>query len=265
MKRTVASLSLLFSSLWMSVAAAPKAAAFPEVRYESHRTWFVKLTGGPTLQFLKGDLRLQDGGGSRIELQDDLNIDDARTLWAQLDFQPFRGHHLVFGYTPLSFDGDNTLQSDLLVNGILYPAGDDVESKLELTTYEVAYRFDLFLGEKVNVSPVLSMSLLDAKGELEDRTTGLSERDKIFLPLPAVGLRFEAFPFSRLALFGEAKGFTLGANATTLSAEGGITVHIINNIAFYASYRYALYDIDRGDIELNTALHGPYVGLSFRY
>jgi hypothetical protein len=265
MERIVASLSLFLSAFWLSVAVAPSAAAFPEVSYESHRTWFVKLTGGPALQFLKGDLRLQDGGGSKVELRDDLNLDDARTLWAQLDFQPIRGHHLVLGYTPLRFDGHNTLPSDLLVNGNLYLAGDDVEAKLELRSYDITYRFDLFMGEKVNVSPVFSVNLLDAEGGLENRTAGLSDRDDIFLPLPAVGLRFEAFPFSRLALFGEAKGFTLGGNATTLNAEGGFTVHIINNIAFYASYRYALYDIDRGDIELNTALHGPYVGLSFRY
>lgn len=246
------------------LCAAPAAnAAFWEVAHEDHRTWFVQFTGGVTMQRIEGDFTLD--GGSKLDVDDTLDLGNAKTYWARLDFQPFIGHHIATHYQPLSFKGKTNITEDLDINGAIFPAGDLVDSKIDLTTYDFSYRYDLFVGEKVNVSPVISATLIDAKVDIEDQTSGLSESEDIIFPVPSLGMRVEAFPISRLGFFGEAKGFALGSKAVTLTAEGGFSIHVLRNASLNATYRYVLYDIDHKSLDVNTVMKGPHVGLSFRY
>jgi opacity protein-like surface antigen len=264
MRRNTARLAvLLISALLTSLAAGSAEAAFWEVAHEDHRTWFLQFTGGVTMQRIEGDLSLD--GSSKLDVDDTLDLDNAKTYWGRLDFQPFIGHHLVTHYQPLSFKGENTLGEDLDFNGAIFPAGDLIESKIDLTVYDFSYRYDLFLGEKVNVSPIVSATLIDAKVEVEDKTAGLKESEDILFPMPALGVRVEGFPISRVGIFGEAKGFALGSKAITLNAEGGLSIHLIRNLALNATYRYTLYDVDHKSLDINTVMSGPYVGLSLRY
>jgi len=253
----------LLAALLVSHAAPAADAAFWEVAHEDHRMWLVQFTGGVTMQRIEGDFTLD--GDSKLDVDNTLDLDRSKNYWAKLDFQPFIGHHIVTHYQPLSFRGKNNLTEDININGTIFPAGDLVDSKIELTTYDFSYRYDLFVGEKVNVSPLVSATLFDAKVDIRDQTTGINESEDVFFPVPSVGVRVEAFPISRLGLFGEAKGFALGSKAVTLNAEGGFSVHLVRNASLNATYRYQLYDLDHKGLDVNTVMHGPYVGLSLRY
>ncbi len=235
--------------------------------YESHRTYFVKLEGGATLQKIGGETRIGGSGNSKIDFQDDLDIGDDKSYWTRLDFQPFLRHHLRFTYTPLRFKGSEN-NVPLTIDGVGF-SGEEVDSDFKLDSYAFAYRWDaMYIGERVTLSPIIGAELLDGKIELDNKTggvTNVSENESFFVPVPTLGLRMEGFPFTRLGFYGEAKGMTIGKKATTWNAEAGFEFHVIDNISVNARYRYSKYDLDVSGFELKSNLSGPYVGLGFRF
>ncbi len=259
----------------LSLAVAPSASAsfwdaFGTVEYEGHRTWFLQISGGATLQQLNGDTRFGGSADTDLDFDDTLGIDDDRTYWTRIDFQPFLRHHLRFTYTPFRFKGKRDLDpgEGLSVNGQGFSLG-TVKSDIQLETYDFAYRWDaMYIGERVTLSPILGVSLLDGSGEIKHETGGVvdvDESESFFVPVPQVGLRLEGFPFARLGFFGEAKGMTIGKKGTTFDAEGGMELFLMHNVSFQARYRFAAYEIDIADVQFDADLSGPYIGMAFRF
>lgn len=267
-------------TLWVALAAlslAPAGTAsagfwdaFGNVDYEGHRTWFLQISGGATLQKLSGDTRLGGSGDTKLDFDDTLDIGDDRSYWTRIDFQPFLRHHLRFTYTPLRFKGSRDLDpgEGISINGQGFNLG-TVKSDFKLDTYDFAYRWDaMFIGERVTLSPILGVSLLDGSGEVKHETNGsvdVDESESFFVPIPTVGLRLEGFPLRQLGFFGEAKGMTIGKKGTALDAEGGVELFLTHNVSFQARYRYTAYEVKISDIDFDADLTGPYIGMAFRF
>lgn len=242
-----------------------------ELSLESHRTYFVKVSGGLALQEIKGDLLLGGSLDSDLDFDDTLGFKDDKSFWARVDFQPFMRHHLRFTYTPLSFSGsEDTPAGGLSVGGQGFSLG-EVNSQFDLDTYDFAYQWDaLYLGERVTLSPILNVSLLDGSAEVKNKdiatgNTIVSESESFFIPIPSIGLRAEAYPASRIGTFFEFKGMTIGKKATTWDVEGGFDLFLIRNVSINARYRYAVYEADVSGIKLDSKMFGPYVGLGLRF
>ena len=93
----------------------------------------------------------------------------------------------------------------------------------------------------------------------------VDEDDSFFVPIPSVGLRLEGYPARRFGLFGEAKGMTIGNQATTWDVEGGLEFFLAKNLSIEARYRYAFYDLDVSDIKFEANMSGPYLGFGVRF
>ena len=85
------------------------------------------------------------------------------------------------------------------------------------------------------------------------------------MPLPELGLRLEIYPFARLAIFGEAKGFTIGSKATEWDAGGGVKLFLNRHFYVQGSYRAIDYDVDWFDVVIDTRFQGPFVGGGLRF
>ena len=120
-------------------------------------------------------------------------------------------------------------------------------------------------GEDLTVAPIVQLSLADAAFEVENETLAVSEKESAWLPLPYLGLRAEVFPLSRLELFAEAKGMTIGSPATILDLSGGLAVHISRNLSVLGRYRWSDYEVEFSDTEIDLELGGPYVGARVRF
>lgn len=242
---------------------------FGEVNYEDHRLWKISVSAGYAIQKLNGDIDLGEDS-SNIKFDDVLNLDDDRKYWGQIDLQPFLRHHLRITYTPLEFDGSSTVSADepFRLGNANAIVGTPIDSKIELTSYDIVYQYDAaFMGEKVTLSPLLQVSLLDLHGEIESQTANglVSESVSFFFPVPAIGFRMEAHPFRRFGFHTEVKGMTIGKTASTYDVEAGIMVHILRNLHLHAKYRYLVYDINTSGAKLDANISGPYMGLGVRF
>lgn len=248
----------------------PLASAAGESWYEvsrgDHRDWTFSLSGGLALLHLNGRGTVDESlGDTRLSFAGTLDVKDLDTPWGEADLQLLRGQHLRFGYHPMRFEGSQTLDSDIVVGGITYSAGDDVDSKLRLDQYELSFRSEFWLTEFVSIAPLAQVTLVDARVQVKDRTLGAEVTEKALLPLPYLGLRAEVYPLARLGLYAEGKGFTIGSPASIWEVSGGASLYLTRNLSLTGRYRYSDYAIDVSHSAIDLAIGGPYLGATVRF
>jgi len=235
-------------------------AAWWDVDHDDHRTWKVALSGGAFRQDLDGRVRVDSALGSAMVDADVLDLEHEDSGWGEVDLQLFQKHHLRLLYLPIEFDGDAILELPIRFGDISFDISDRVTSELKIHTYEVSYRYDIYLGKRFTISPLLTVSLVDAKLDVADETLGLDWEEHQLVPFPELGLRIEAYPFARLGLFVEAKGFTIGDKATEWDVQGGASLHLNKHFLVSASYRVIDYDVDWFGVVIDTRFKGPFFG-----
>lgn len=248
-----------------SGASADDPRSFWSLDHDDHRTWTLALSGGVYRQKLSGDVSLDTSFGDAYVDVDILDLDDDTNGWGEVDLQLFQKHHLRLAYIPIKFDGDTILSQTIDFGGEEFEISDRVSSEVEMSTLELSYRYDIYLGPWVTLSPLIQVSAVDGRVKATDETLGLEAEESQWLPVPALGLRAEFYPLARLGLFAEGKGFTIGNPATMWDVQGGVTLHLLRWFALRGSYRVINYDVDYKGYKVNARVQGPYVGATLRF
>lgn len=265
MSRCLATLAIVTSITFCPLLAGAEEPWYSVYRGD-HRDWTVSLTGGFALMDLDGGATIDESlGDTDISFSGTLDLPEVETFWAEAELQLFRGQHLRFAYTPMRFGGDEVLDETIVVDGTTYGIGDLVDSELRFDQYELSFYSEIWLGEYLNVAPVVQVTLVDAAFEIENETLAVSEKESAWLPLPYLGLRAEAYPLSRLEIFAEAKGMTIGSPATILDLSGGLALHLTRNFSVLGRYRWSDYAVEFSDTEIDLEIGGPYVGARVRF
>ena len=256
-------------SLWMTallcLGATSARAAWWNVEYDDHRSWKIALSGGAFRQALDGKVQLDSALGSAMVDVDLLDVKHEDSGWAEIDLQLFRKHHLRLLYLPIEYDGDAALDEPIRFGDITFDLSDRVKSNLDLDDYEVSYRYDIYLGKWVTLSPLIQVSLIDGRIKVEDETQLVTLNESELVPVPALGLRAEVYPIAHLGAFAEAKGFTIGSAASTWDVQGGLRLHLIRNFFVSGSYRVIDYNVDYMDVDVDVRTQGPFVGATLRF
>lgn len=269
-RRRLANFGMVTAITGAAVLLAPLRGGAEEpwwsVYRSDHRQWTLSLTGGLALLDLSGTGTIDESqGDTDIDFAGTLDLESLETLWGEADLQLFRGQHVRFAYTPMRFDASESLDESIEVDGVTYDIGDAVDSHLRLDQWELSFRSEFWIGEYVNVAPVVQVTLVDALIRLENDTQDIAEEEKALIPLPYLGLRAEVFPIPRLGLYAEAKGFTIGSRASIWDAMGGLSLHLTRNLSLTGRYRMAGYDVFFADSEIDLDVGGPYLGTTIRF
>jgi hypothetical protein len=259
-------LALLISLVALPCLVATEAsAAWWNVEHEDHRTWKISLSGGAFRQDIDGKVQVETVLGGGMVGVDTLDLDHDTSGWGEIDLQLFRKHHLRFVYLPIEFDGDTVLDVPISFGGTTFDVADRVKSYARLDTYELSYRYDIYLGKWATLSPLVQLSLVDGRVEVNDETLGVDSDESQLVPVPALGLHAEVYPLARVGVFGEGKAFTIGNEGTMWDVQGGLNLHLIRHLHLTASYRVVDYNVDYLDVEVDTRIQGPYVGATLRF
>jgi hypothetical protein len=236
------------------------------VHRSDHRDWTVSVTGGLSMLDLDGRGTVDEGlGDTNISLDGTLDLSGIASWWGEIDLQLLRGQHLRFAYTPMGFDGNEVLDTAIVVDGITYDIGDLVDSDLKLDQYEISFRSEFWFGEYVSIAPVVQVTLVDASVKIENQTLGITEKESALLPLPYLGLRAEVYPLARLGLFAEAKGFTIGSKASVWDVSGGLSLHLTRNFSLMGRYRLSDYAVEFSDSKIDLNVGGLFFGGTVRF
>jgi hypothetical protein len=266
MTRALAALALV-TGITSCLLARPARAEEPwySVYRSDHRDWTLSLSGGIALLDLEGDGSFDaDFLDTDFSFDGTLGVSDIDTPWSEVDLQLLGGQHLRFAYVPMGFDGSEALDTDIVVDGVTYDAGDLVDTDLQLDQYELSFRSEFWVGEFLSIAPLVQISLIDAKLKLANQTQGLTEVEDVLVPLPYLGLRAELYPLARLGIFAEGKGMGLGSTATIWDAIGGISLHLTRNVSLTGRYRLSHYEVEF-DSEIDVDIAGPQLGATVRF
>lgn len=240
------------------VAAAQENFLTAEFSYQDVLDSKFSIRAGAWFQEIDGNFQLENGD-SDVDLESDLRLDDNDDFFVRVEFQPWQKHHIRIGYNGIEFDGNTVLNRPFIIDGDPYGAGDNVITDIQLNTYEIGYRYDLWRGDNYVIAPIFQINLIDFDVSINDRTAGLQADEDQIAPLPMIGLHGEFFPNSRFGVFADIKGFTIGSTASTVDMEVGGQVNVCRNFGIVAGYRYMYLDFDISDVQADITVDGPFI------
>lgn len=218
--------------------------------------WFPKISG---------ELAVGDDGitGTRLDIEDDLNIDDENIPSVEAFLGAGR-HHLSLTYTPLDYSGDAFFSQPISFRGQSFVG--DVTSDFDATMLDLDYQYDLLNLENIlagfSIGPILKVKYLDGDVKLKAVATGVEQKESFSYALPMIGV-----------------GAHVGIIANLLEARAKVTGmaysdnHIYDAMAdlsftpfpfldIHGGYRYLKVKYDEDDVYIDTKFTGPYVALT---
>ena len=168
-------------------------------------SYALEIAVGPTYQDLDLSGTVKADGGTEIDVENDLGLDNDKPVGVNLHLGMGK-HNFDFNLAQLEFSGTKTLARTVTFDNQTFNVNTSVESTVEYDLYEAQYSYKLLeIGKedmlKVSLSPLFKVSIYDASVEL--KSTGVNASYSKTLPIPTLGALGE-IDFTRyLSLLGQ--------------------------------------------------------------
>lgn len=207
--------------------------------------------------------------GTRIDFMHDLGMTARGFPELQIILRPVTRHKVRFQWIRITYDSTATLPHDETFNGISYPQGASVISRLDWRAYRLGYEYDFVVKSRGFAGFIIEAKQTDVRAQLTSARADEVARTRV--PIPAIGAVGRVYLGARLSLTGELTGLkvpdnpsqTYGGHYAELDLYG--TLNVTNRVGAQIGYRSL--DIDHfGESNSGTlALRGVYVGAVVRY
>jgi len=203
-----------------------------------------------------------DIDGSQISLEDDLGLDDDDEIpIVSLAIRPWSKHKFFFSYMGMDRDARKILSDDISFDGVVFPAGTDVDTDFDIDMYRLGYTWSFLqnstweLGFSVGaywIDMDMTMSALEGAVEAD-----YNESE----PFPMIGFSGSWLLNKDWLIRGTAEAFSIDMNDT----EGDFyNVRLECEYAFTESISigagYDLVRIDAEDTKKNNKVNYDYDG-----
>ncbi len=212
--------------------------------------------------------------GSTIDLKRDLGLADHAVGEFRLTLHPSLKHKLRLEVTPLRYEQQGALTTDIVFQGETYRVGVPVNSLLDWKAWRIGYEYDFVSGPRGFGGFILDIKYTDLFAELNNPSLRVPKNTQQTLPIPTLGGIARIYIIPQLAITGEITGIAI-PDSPSLQFDGhfvegllGLTINANRFLAIEASYRaldvaYAVHgtDVSTGSLKL----HGPFIGLTARF
>jgi hypothetical protein len=211
--------------------------------------------------------------GGELDLEDFLGVADQETIF-QLDalYRVGNFHRFELGYFELHRRGLTTLERDVNFGDETFVAGTEVETSMRTEVLRLAYGYSLMRDQQKELGVSLGVSFSQFETGLSAESTQQSERLRVDLPLPTLGV------FGSVAL---GNNWRMSADIDVFALDfdrfDGFMSYVSLDLdrrfgdVFSAGIGYNLYSIrlEAKDEDLRGRLrvrhHGPKISLSFAF
>jgi len=126
-----------------------------------------------------------------IDLEGQLGLDDNdETVLAALDWRVARRHELDLRYFSLDRSATRVIDTEIAIDGTVYPVNTEVATALDITVYELAYSYSLIFRPDMDLSLGLGVSAQDFDFSIDAQSVGREQSDFV-APLPTLNLSFD--------------------------------------------------------------------------
>jgi len=210
----------------------------------------------------------ENGIGTSVDIEDDLDMDDNEDVTAEAALQ-LGSFRLSAGYLPIKFSGTGSLGQGFIFNGQPFLPGTTVKGDIDVDLYDVGLTWYLInfddLPVRLQLGPEICAKIVDGSVSVESKTfPGLKEDVSGTAAAPTIGARARVGFSDFVALVGRV-GYIEYDDNTFLDADGQIEFSPIPLVGIYGGYRYLDIDIDESDLVLDATFEGPYAGAFVRF
>lgn len=233
---------------------------------QADETFSLKL--GYLLLSPDGEIAAEENGlGTKVDLTDDLDLDDSSGIMFEAALA-LGDMKLTVGYTPLSFEGSNTINRTIIFDGDTYPVNADVDSSLDLNITDIGLTwFALNIDDaptRIQLGLELAIKVTDAEASLSSSTVGLSDSVSETLPIPTIGLRGRIALSDFVGISGRI-GYLGYSGNHFMDADVQLEFSPLPMVGIYVGYRHIDLSIDESDVLVDTTLSGFYGGALVRF
>lgn len=230
----------------------------------------------PDGEFAAADL---SGGGSLSATSDTdaLGLDDDETVFvprADLDWGRW---HLTVDRFAMSSEGSGTAEAQIEFDGVTIPAGDNVDSELDVDLTSATFCFDFLPVPNAELGIGVGVVFADLSADITSQTLAQTASTDEQVPLPVLAAR-AGVDFGRFSIGALARGFDVEIDdveatyvdldaharydlfqATDSHLRGGLVV----------GWRFvgidARFDDGASTIDADMEYSGPYAGVAFTF
>lgn len=152
------------------------------------------ITLGSFVSSTNSNIRLSANGlGVGIDVEEALGLDITTTVFrvgGTWRFSDNRRHRADLTWFALRRNGDKTIGQDIIIDGVTYPTGSQINTGFDLDVYKAAYSYSFFQDDRMDVGAGIGLYVMPIRFEL--RAAGLVNgqvSESITAPLPVFGLR----------------------------------------------------------------------------
>ena len=228
----------------------------------------VMLKAGYQLLSPSGSIAgLANGIGQKLDVEDDLNLDDSEDVTAEIALQ-WGNSRLSFNYLPIEFSGTGRLTTAGTFNGQPFNVNDSVKSEFSIDLYDIGYTYYLLnlddLPTRFQLGLELAVKVADADVFFNNLTQSYVETESATVAIPTIGARTRIALADFLGLTGRI-GYMEYDDNHFLDAEAQLEFSPLPTVGIYAGYRYFDLKIDEDDLFVETDFSGPFAGALVRF
>jgi hypothetical protein len=181
------------------------------------------------------------GSGSRVDLKDDLGVDqDTSGGWFGAEWRFAQRHRIGLTYSRFTLRGERSIERTLQIGDEQFPVGATLSSQLRLEMIPITYSYSIMKRERdeLALTAGLHWSRLSfaVQGSASLGTQDISNdaSAKANVPLPLLGVRYDHHFSERWSAGGNLGVFSLRYGKDTTNFEGELW-----SARLHAEYRFA--------------------------
>ncbi|HEU4651860.1 MAG TPA: hypothetical protein VFS49_10640 [Croceibacterium sp.] len=195
------------------------------------------------------------GGGTEIDLEDDVGLDNDALLPAIYAGAKLGGGFVITGeYYSLGRDTTGTISRNITIDDVTYPVNGSLTVGFDTDIYRFTVGYSFIRNETTEIGAAIGLHATDlqfsvsGQGSAGGAPVSIQSRRKDFLaPMPTVGLygTFEIVP--QVTLNARADYLSLGIgdyDGSVLNAQASVAYRFTDNFGIGVGYRYVDYDLD---------------------
>ena len=199
--------------------------------------------------------------GTAIDAVDDLGFENPTLPDFKVTLRATPRFKLRFGYTPIKYTAQATLERNIIFNGQLYSVGLPVDTELEWHAFRGGLQFDVVSVDRGFLGFIVEAKFTNFRMDLASPL--VSEFTDVKAPIPTVGGIGRVYVADNFAITGELTGISL-----TIDEDEGRYFDFDLNGAYYfnrnvgahfgyrrLSVHYGI-DLDTGDMKLGGIYFG---------
>jgi hypothetical protein len=149
---------------------------------------------GSFVSSASSNVRLSANGlGIGIDLEEALGLDATQTvlrLGGTWRFSDNRRHRADLSWFALRRDGSTQLAQDIIIDGVTYPTGTQVNTGFDLDVYKATYSYSFLQDDRMDIGAGIGLYIMPLRFEFS--ASGLINgqvSEAVTAPLPVFGLR----------------------------------------------------------------------------